>query len=453
MAQSSFKENRRFRDERIFAIFKGCQKRLLKRHPAAIDVMGKGLHVITACEVCGNEKLVSVLDLGLHPMCDDLVRVGDKRVCREYPIEILFCENCVTGHQRFQVPKHELFPASYHYRSRFTADVINGMAGLVDSCEQRFGDFGGKKVLDIGCNDGSLLDFFRKKGAITVGIEPTDAYRDAEQKGHIVFNDYLSEEVAGLVAASHGKPDFITFTNVFAHIEDLREVLGALKRLMAPHTIIVIENHYLGAVLDGNQFDTFYHEHPRTYSYTSFVHMAGCLDARLMDVEFPSRYGGNIRVFMGMGTEGSGKDHIERSDLSDRESGFFEDFALLRGNIAHWREAKKRFLAVQVRKHGKLRAKAFPGRAAILVKLLGLNEESISAVYEKPGSLKIGHYLPGTRIPIHSDEDLFALPDKALPLLNLAWHIPREIRSYMTEHGYSGPIIDVLSTEDFVSVR
>jgi hypothetical protein len=153
-----------------------------------------------------------------------------------------------------------------------------------------------------------------------------------------------------------------------------------------------------------------------------------------------------------MGPDG-GKGVIERGGLSDRESGFFEDFALLRGNIEHWREAKKRFLAEQVRMHGKLRAKAFPGRAAILVKLLGLNEESISAVYEKPGSLKIGHYLPGTRIPIRSDEDLFALPDKALPLLNLAWHIPLEIRSYMTEHGYSGPIIDILSTEDFASVR
>ena len=90
----------------------------------------------------------------------------------------------------------------------------------------------------------------------------------------------------------------------------------------------------------------------------------------------------------------------------------------------------------------------FPGRAAILIKLLGLNAESISAVYEKPGSLKIGHYVPGTRIPICSDSDLFALPDMIHPLLNLAWHIPREIRSYMVEHGYTGTIVDVLSAED-----
>jgi len=402
--------------------------------------------------VCGNERLTPVLDLGLHPMCDDLVPVGDSRICLEYPIEILFCENCVTAHQRFQVPKQDLFPASYHYRSRFTADVLNGMDRLVASCEQRFGNLTGKKILDIGCNDGSLLDFFRQKGAVTFGIEPTRAYRDAEKKGHLIFNNFLSEDVADAIVAACGKPDFITFTNVFAHIENLHEVVDALKRLMAQHTVIVIENHYLGAVLNGNQVDTFYHEHPRTYSYTSFANIARSLDVQLLEVEFPSRYGGNIRVFLGNATK-LGDCHIDCDDLSVRESRFLEDFSVLRNNVSRWTKAKKRFLEEQVRQHGKLRAKAFPGRAAILIKLLGLNEESISAVYEKPGSMKIGHYVPGTHIPICSDADLFAMPDKTRPLLNLAWHIPLEIRSYMTEHGYTGPIIDVCSTEEFVSGR
>ncbi len=411
--------------------------------------MGNETHEVNTCEVCGNENLMSMLDIGLHPMCDDLVRVGDSRVCREYPIEILFCKDCLTAHQRFQVPKKDLFPSSYHYRSRFTADVLSGMAGLVESCAQRFGNLSGKKILDIGCNDGSLLDFFRQQGAVTIGVEPTGAYLDAEEKGHITFNNFLSEDIADTIATSYGKPDFITFTNVFAHIENLQEVLRSLKHLMAPHTIIVIENHYLGSVLEGNQFDTFYHEHPRTYSYTSFVHMARSLGSGLLDVEFPSRYGGNIRVFLGNDNDLRSCRTTDREVLSIRESHFLEKFALLRKNIEDWRGTKKRFLEAQFRQYGKLRAKAFPGRAAILVKLLGLDENMISAVYEKPGSLKIGHYLPGTRIPIYSDDTLFALPEKSLPLLNLAWHIPREIKTYLTKHGYTGPVIDILSADDF----
>lgn len=411
--------------------------------------MNQGLREINRCEVCGNNTLMPVLDLGSHPMCDDLVEVGNARKCREYPIEIHFCQTCLTAHQHFQVPKQELFPSSYHYRSRFTADVLSGMKSLVDACEQSFASLSGKKVVDIGCNDGSLLNFFREKGAITLGIEPTGAASDAIEAGHTVYNDYLSSEVAEELVRIHGHPDFITFTNVFAHIEDLDGVLQSLKILMAANTVIVIENHYLGAVLDGNQFDTFYHEHPRTYSYTSFTHMANTLGARILNVEFPSRYGGNIRVFMGTGARTKAFDSKAEVAIARREAAFPAAFATLRDNIERWKKAKGRQLAELLAQHGKIRAKAFPGRAAILVKLLGLDQQSISAVYEKPGSLKIGHYVPGTQIEIHSDDSLFGLPDQSAPILNLAWHIPQEIRNYLLGHGYTGQIVDILSADDF----
>jgi SAM-dependent methyltransferase len=403
---------------------------------------------VSMCEVCGDKNLASVLNLGMHPLCDDLVSIGDGRVCAEYPIEILFCHNCTTAHQRFQVPKQDLFPITYHYRSRFTADVLKGMEGLVNSCEQRLGSLRGKKVLDIGCNDGSLLDFFRTKGAITLGIEPTGAHRDAAEKEHIVINDFLSLRVADAIVEAYGKPDFITFTNVFAHIEDLHEVISALKRLVSPQTVIVIENHYLGAVLEGNQFDTFYHEHPRTYSYSSFSHIAHSLGLEILGAEFPSRYGGNIRVFLGNETDR--RIFVKDAQApSAREGRFLEVFSLMRLHIESWRTTKAKLIQEQVSLHGRLRAKAFPGRAAILVKLLNLNEDLIEAVYEKPGSLKIGHYLPGTRIPIRSDDELFASPNQTAPLLNLAWHISGEIRTYLLEHGYTGRVIDILSNEDF----
>ncbi|MCW3116114.1 MAG: hypothetical protein JWM28_196 [Chitinophagaceae bacterium] len=411
--------------------------------------MSNTMNQITSCEVCGNLNLIPVLDLGKHPMCDDLVEVGNDRVCREYPIEILFCKECLTAHQKYQVPKHDLFPTTYHYRSRFTADVLNGMKGLVASCEERFGKLEGKKVLDIGCNDGSLLDFFREKGAVTIGIEPTGACSDAASKNHIAYNDFLSPDVATKIIATHGKPDFITFTNVFAHIENLHEVLDSLQILMAETTVIVIENHYLGAVLTGNQFDTFYHEHPRTYSYNSFVHMARSLGLEPIQVEFPARYGGNIRVCLGKSEIYGVKNGADIEEVKQRENKFFEGLIAMNANIEKWQKNKLAELTGLVKQHGPLKAKAFPGRAAILVKLLNLDTDMVSEVYEKPGSLKIGYYLPGTRIPIKSDEDMYALEDKTKPIINLAWHISKEIHNYLTQQGYTGSVIDILSSEDF----
>lgn len=406
---------------------------------------------IHSCEVCGNDSLEPVLDLGGHPMCDDLVAVGDSRTCREYPIEILYCAKCATAHQRFQVPKQELFPTTYHYRSRFTADVLNGMAALVDACEKRLGSLQGKLVLDVGCNDGSLLDFFRKKGARTVGIEPTDAYRDGLGKGHELLNGFFAPGTAREIRAKHGSPDVITFTNVFAHIENLPEVIEALKALMSPGTMLVVENHYLGAVLDRHQFDTFYHEHPRTYSLTSFQHIARSLGVALSGVEFPARYGGNIRVFMG-GPEVAAADGAPSvASVLEVEARFGERLRRMQGQVGQWKSAMTARIRDLVARNGKLSAKAFPGRAAILVKLLGVDSDSIEAVYEKPGSMKIGHYLPGTRIPIRSDDDLFALARKPPVMLNLAWHISAEIRDYLAKRGYAGQVVDILDPRDFSS--
>lgn len=407
-------------------------------------------HEITVCEVCGNTGLAPLLNLGPHPLCDDLVPIGDSRVCREYPIEILYCPECATAHQRFQVPKAELFPRTYHYRSRFTADVLKGMSALVESCERRLGSLEGRFALDVGCNDGSLLDFFKAKGAITIGIEPTGAYADAEGRGHAIYNDFFAVEPASRIRSHHGSPDIITFTNVFAHIEDLPALLAALRAVMSPTTMLVIENHYLGAVLERHQFDTFYHEHPRTYSLTSFVKIAASLGVPLSGVEFPARYGGNIRVFINA-PGGGEEDGRGIGEVMRREKGYGAALAQMQADVGRWKEAMERRLACLTAKHGKLPAKAFPGRAAILVKLLGLDGRTISAVYEKPGSMKIGHYLPGTRIPIRSDEEFAAVKDRSPVLLNLAWHISGEIEGYLRKAGYRGEIVDILDPRDFAA--
>ena len=90
-----------------------------------------------------------------------------------------------------------------------------------------------------------------------------------------------------------------------------------------------------------------------------------------------------------------------------REAGFFDEFAAMRSFVASWGRQKRAEIQDLVKEGGPLPAKAFPGRAAILVALLELSESEIECVYEKPGSLKVGHYVPGTRIPIRSDEELF----------------------------------------------
>ena len=386
---------------------------------------------ITKCEVCENKQLKKVLDLGNHPLCDDLIPMEEESSCEEFPIEILFCEKCLTAHQIYQIPKQTLFTKNYHYRARMTGSVLSGMADFVEGCENRFGSLHGKVVLDIGCNDGSLLDFFKIKGCKTVGIEPTGA---ALESKHPTINEYFDKRSAYQVLSLTGKPDLIVFTNVFAHIEDLQSLINNLKILSQDNTKIVIENHYLGAVFNGGQFDTFYHEHPRTYSFRSFEFIAQSLEVNVLDAEFVSRYGGNIRVYLGVG---------DKKQLYIDESHFSSAFIKMSTDMLKWITETKVMIDDHVSKHGLMRAKAFPGRAAILIKLLGLNENHISAVYEIKGSIKVGHYVPGTRIPILPEVELYAKKDLKKPILNLAWHLPSEVRANLLVNGYTGHVIDI----------
>jgi hypothetical protein len=174
------------------------------------------------------------------------------------------------------------------------------------------------------------------------------------------------------------------------------------------------------------------------------MHIAQTLGREVVAVEFPKRYGGNIRVIIGKsGTSGSEARSLIYTTLKQEEM-YLDHFAHMRSFITLWKKEKKAEIRELVKAHGKLLAKAFPGRAAILVALLELSNEEVECVYEKPGSPKVGHYLPGTRIPIRSDNELFNRLPQTRVLLNLAWHIPAEIESYLRKKGFVGQLVHIV---------
>src|SRR5208283_424809 len=393
---------------------------------------------IEKCEVCGSTALIPVLDLGMQPLTDDLVEIGGSHECKKYPIEIVFCDFCKTAHQRHQVPKQTIFHPEYHYRAKQTNDVLDGMRQFADSVEKH-GLVRGLKVLDVGCNDGSLLDIFQDRCAVTFGVDPIEAVWEAQTR-HTVYKKFFCYQWASEFFNKHGAPDLITFTNVFAHIEDLDDVIDALNVIKHAGTRIVIENHYLGSVLYRHQFDTFYHEHPRTYSYTSFVHIAARLGMYIEWVEFPERYGGNIRVILAPGEAHPGNPrymHPER-DFRKRMEANGEQ-------VKHWRRNKR----AELRPYERFSCAAFPARASVLINLLGLDTSSVEAVFEKTGSKKIGYYVPGTRIPIKDDDQAIKFFSHDDIVLNLAWHIPHEIEARWRANGFKGRFIQAISEEDF----
>jgi hypothetical protein len=397
------------------------------------------------CEICGCTA-VQVIDLGRHPLCDDLQPVSAPKACREFPIRIHYCNNCKTALNEFQVEKPILFPEDYHYRSRFTADVLEGMEDLLRMVDKIL-HIQGKNILDVGCNDGSLLDIARSQfGGNTFGIEPTGAATEAASKGHRIIKDFLTVASAEDFVSEHGHPNIITFTNVFAHISNFSELLASVNVLAGKDSALVIENHYLGSVVSKCQFDTFYHEHPRTYSITSFTQIAQLLNMEIVHASFPKRYGGNVRVVLSRS--------LGRS--SDLDSLLEKDKACdgiehMQSKINFWKQSKGTRIQDLAERHGPLPAKAFPGRSAIPFKLIQADQSLISGCFERNSSLKVGHFVPGSNIPILPEREIIHyISNEKTPIINSAWHISREIHAYIRNSlGLPNPIIDLIEPDDF----
>ena len=207
--------------------------------------------------------------------------------------------------------------------------------------------------------------------------------------------------------------------------------MRAVSLLLSDDNLLVIENHYIGAVLDKNQFDTFYAEHLRTYSAKSFEFIAKDLGVQIKSIQFPKRYGGNIRVYM------SRNSRLDFAIEQIQEVDFINRFMNIQSTYDSWRLRSLEKIETLLLA-GPLIGKSCPARSVMLYSSLEMSIEKMSRVYEHPNSPKIGFCVPGTSIPIVSDDLL--INDGAKNMILWSWHIAYELIPYLKNLGFKGDI-------------
>ena len=376
---------------------------------------------INHCQICGNKDIKAVLDLGYQPLADDLKDTKSTNAgATFFPIEIGFCKKCILLQNNYIVDDKSLYTKNYHYRPGITKDVVNNFQSMSQKLTKLYDLNSESIVADIGCNDGSLLKQFRKLGIIkTVGIEPTDTIKYAKPKIKTV-QDFMNISSSKKALKFYGKADLITTTNVFAHTNNLKTFILGVKKLIKKNGIFVIENHYLGAILKKKQFDSFYHEHLRTYSLLSLVRLMKYYGFRIINAYTTDRYGGNIQAHFSLGNlkKSHNVNKILDKELKDKLNKEMT-YKKLKKDIENIDYQISTF--INQNKHKKIVAKAFPARASILVHRFSSIKNNISFVAEQPSSLKLNKYVPGTNIKIISSEKLKTFkPDI---MIILAWHL------------------------------
>jgi SAM-dependent methyltransferase len=399
---------------------------------------------VECCQVCGNERLETVLSLGYMPPVNQMVPLGEPpRQLPWFPTTLLYCDKCELVQLGLAVDPAIIFPPEYPYTSGMTKLLRDNFAELYAESSKLLSLRPDDLIVDIGSNDGTLISSFQKGGHRILGIEPTDVSKIANARGIPTLQRYFSLAVAQEVKAAHGATRVVTAANCFAHIEDVHAVVEGILGMLAPNGVFISESHYLIGLLDRLQYDTVYHEHLRYYSVGSLKYLLEMHGLEVFHARHIPSHGGSIRVYAARcGT------HAVNPSVKQMLAGEPHG-AAMRQRLAGFRDAvmlsKLRLLSMirDIKEvGGRIVGISAPSRASTLVNYVGLDEAIIDYVCEIQGSLKIGKYMPGTLIPVVEESQLFSdQPDCAIIF---SWHIAEELAPKLRARGFKGTLLTPL---------
>jgi hypothetical protein len=409
-------------------------------HPNQKAAQTGGSVLVERCQICGSTELQSILFLGYLPPVNTMNPIGSRpNEQPAYPAELLHCRVCSLVQLGLIVDPAIIFPPHYAYTSGTTRILRENFAELYREVMERFPLGNDDLVVDIGSNDGTLLGNFKQGGHRVCGVEPTNAHKIAVAAGIPAINAFFGPESAAEVRARYGQASLVTAANVFAHIEDVHQIVDSLLSMLKDDGIFISESHYLASLMETLQYDTVYHEHLRYYSLSSLNHLLEMHGMEVVHAKPIPTHGGSIRVYAARAGRHPVSDAVARVLRAEQEALTPERFGQFRRRVS---DSKLDLLALvhQVRRDGnRIYAVGAPSRASTLVNYVGLDDSMLECVLEIAGSYKIGKYMPGTLIPVVEEKRLF--DDQPEYALLLSWHIGEELAAKLRQLGFRGKFI------------
>ncbi len=407
---------------------------------------------LSKCQICNSGNLHTILDLGHQPLCDTLLTKDSlNEPEKTYPLRMIWCQNCTGVQLDYCVSGKEVYHPDYPYRSGITKELAEYQEKMALSLVKKLNLTPKGLVIDVGSNDGTLLKGFKKAGAKTLGVEPTNIAKIANKSGIKTVQSFFDIETSEKIKKKYGKASLVISTNTFAHMQTLGEFIMGAYHLLKDDGVFINETHYLLDVLRGGQFDTIYHEHLRTYSLRSYIELFNQYDFTVTDVERGDRYGGNIRVYA---TKGKGKKVSSAvKELLKLEKDFgldkLETFTKFADRVKKARFEFMDFL-FKTKKQGKsVVGNSCPARSSTLLNYYGVDKELLPYLAEQPTSLKLNMFLPGKHIPIVNNRRL--IDEQPEYVVVLAWHYAKPIMEQLKARGLKSDFI--IPLPDFKIVK
>jgi SAM-dependent methyltransferase len=250
--------------------------------------------VLILCRICGGEFEDKSLSLNDSPLANELYPDRKSAMSADiFPLEIVMCKSCMHIQLRHIVSPERLF-SNYVYASG-TSSIFRVHFQELASRILQLVPTG--KVLEIGSNDGTLMDALQALGFKVVGIEPsTTLTKRCEERGLEVHTDFLNDLLAKRLRSEYKEFDVVVGNNVFAHIDDLPLAFRLVEGLLSEEGYFIFESAHSLAMVNELLFDTIYHEHMSYHSALSLSKFMPKFGFEIVDIEEISTHGGSIRV-------------------------------------------------------------------------------------------------------------------------------------------------------------
>ena len=392
------------------------------------------------CYICGSAAPIRVMSLGDQPPSDAFLRPEDlNKPEAKYPLDLFFCETCSLVQLGFAVDPDVLF-RDYVYNTGTNNSLRANFKALVEGIIPRFGLAKGDFVIDVGSNDGTLLENYIPHGINVLGIDPSSSTSLAKERGIPTFVDYFNEETAKKVLAEYGKAKVITGTNVFAHVVELDSFMRGIVELLDEKGVFISENGYVVDMVEGLQYDSIYHEHLRYYSVTALAALFERFDMEMIDIERIPSHGGSIRVYAAKKHSFPVSESVAALLSMEKEKGYTHKEAYLKfaKDVADTRTKLCEIISSLKRDGARIVGIGAPAKGNTLLNYCGLDAKIIDYLAEK-SELKIGRYSPGMHIPVVDEARLFEEQPEAAILLS--WNLAEELKKKLREKGYRGTFI------------
>ena len=379
------------------------------------------------CRSCGSPLSSPFLNLGNSPVSNSYLTESETHNPETYyPLEVYYCRKChLVQIDQFEKPEN-IFNSKYAYFSSYSSSWLEHCKKYAKEIAMEMGLNSESLVLEVGSNDGYLLQYFKEMGIPVLGIDPSaETARVAIEKG-------IPTEIAFFNTDFSKRANLIIANNVIAHTPDPNGFVKALKKCLKPRGVVTVEFPSVMEMIKNNLFDTIYQEHYSYFSLHSINELFQRHGLKIFHVEEFSTHGGSLRIHACHNEENMLKD-ISVVDMMVRE----KEFGMVSPNIyfkfgQDVEKTKRGILDILIimKESGRtIVGYGAPAKGNTLLNYCGIRTDFIDYTVDA-NPHKQGFFLPGTHIPIkHPDQIKIDQPNYVLVL---PWNIQTEIVEQMS---------------------